>query len=180
MLRTLLKSRSTLRSASLARMASTVSPSAPSTATSTPISTPTLRKLETRWEALPEDDKSEIITALAERQKVDWHDLTPLEKKAAWYISYGEWGPRRPIHAKGDAQRIVVGTLIGVAAAAAIFFGIRACMPEQPKTMSAEWQQASTEELESINAEPFTGPNMVQSPPRGISPSDGDDDDDDE
>jgi len=175
MLRTLLKSRS---SAAYVRMASTATPAA-STAT-TPISTPTLRKLENRWEKMPEDDKNEIITALAERQKADWHELTPLEKKASWYISYGEWGPRRPIHAKGDGQRIFVGTLLGVLAAATLFFGGRSILPDQPKTMSAEWQQAATEELESINAEPFKGPNQVQSPNRGVSPADADDDDDDE
>lgn len=128
---------------------------------------------------MAEDDKDEIMNMLVERQKADWRELTPLEKKAAWYISYGEWGPRRPVHAKGDTQRIFIGTMIGVAAAFGAFALIRAFMPEKNKSMSKEWQQATNEQLEEINAEPFTGFNQIQSPLRGIS-ADAEDEDDDE
>lgn len=177
MLRSLLKTSTPAQRLAISRFASTAA--APTTsATQEPISAPTLRKLDTRWEKLTEEDRDEIIDALAERQKGDWKQLTPLEKKAAWYISYGEWGPRRPVHAKGDTQRIVIGTLLGVGAAFTLFCTIRSFMPEKPKTMAAEWQQATNDELEAINAEPFKGFNQIQSPPTGISASDVEDDDD--
>lgn len=142
------------------------------------ISNPTLRQIPTRWESMPEDEREEIISLLAERQKGPWSELTPLEKQAAWYISYGTWGPRRPVLAKGSASIIVKGVLIGVAAAFGIFGLFRLVAPPLPKTMSEEWQTATNEQLDEINAEPFSGHDQVQSPPTGISAADLEDDDD--
>lgn len=55
-----------------------------------------------RWETMPNTEQEELVAKLTERQKLPWKELTQNEKQAAWYISYGEWGPRRPVHAKGD------------------------------------------------------------------------------
>lgn len=164
-----------IRLATSARLASTAT-AKPITNISpdTPLSVPSLRKLNTRWNTMTEVEKNELISALSERQKADWKTLTPLEKQAAWYISYGEWGPRTPIHPKGTVQKIVLGVLTGIAVSGLVFLSIRAVLPEKPKTMSQEWQQASNEELEKINAEPFSGYDQIQSPIRGVHPSEDD------
>lgn len=164
----------TLGAARFVRQASAAA-TKPAAVSSTPLSVPTLRKLDTRWELMTEGERDELVSALTERQKADWKTLTPLEKQAAWYISYGEWGPRRPIHPKGEVARIVFGTLLGVAIAGGVFTLIRMSLPDKPKTMSREWETAADERLAAKNAEPFTGHSQIQSPYRGVHPTDDDD-----
>lgn len=141
------------------------------------ISNPTLANIEGRWEKMSEDERVDIIDQLAERQKGPWGELTPAEKKAAWYISYGAWGPRKPTHPPGEVKKIVYG-IFGVIAAAATIFGIfRLSAPAPPHTMSKEWQEAVNDVLKENKANPFSGYDQVQSVSKGPLPE-GDDDDD--
>jgi cytochrome c oxidase subunit 4 len=119
--------------------------------------------LEKRWEDLPSVDQEEIVSKLAKRQELNWNELTVDEKKAAWFISYGSWGPRRPVHAKGDAGKIATGVFVGLGVSLAIFLAIRSAAPAPPKTLSREWQDQSDEYLKSKNANPFSGYSQVQS-----------------
>uniref|UniRef100_A0A060TI40 ARAD1D35992p n=1 Tax=Blastobotrys adeninivorans TaxID=409370 RepID=A0A060TI40_BLAAD len=132
------------------------------------ISNPTLMNIEGRWETMSEEERNDIITQLAERQKGPWSELTVAEKRAAWYISYGPWGPRKPIHAPGSGKKIVAG-ILGVVAAAGLLFGaFRLTFSTPPVSMSKEWQELSNEALKEKNANPFTGYDQVQSPSRGL------------
>ncbi|KAG7696041.1 hypothetical protein KL951_003566 [Ogataea haglerorum] len=126
------------------------------------LSQATVSNIQLRWEKLPEEDRKEVIEALAERQKLPWTQLTPEEKKAAFYVSFGEWGPRKPIHSAEDVRYIFWGTFIGIAVTAAGFFYYRS-KRYIPKTMNREWQEMSDEYLKSKNANPFSGYSQVQS-----------------
>jgi cytochrome c oxidase subunit 4 len=128
-----------------------------------PVSKAAIAELESRWEELPAADQQEIVSQLSERQKLPWAELTEAEKKAAWYISYGAWGPRRPIHPKGEVGKIATGVFAGLALSLGIFFAFRANAPEAPKTMNREWQEASNEYLKSKNANPWSDYSQVQS-----------------
>jgi cytochrome c oxidase subunit 4 len=140
------------------------------------LSKPTLAHLDKRWEAMSEEERQDIIEQLAERQKGPWSELTEYEKKAAWFISYGAWGPRRPVHAPGDTRKILLGVLGIMGAAGALFATFRLAAPAPPRTLSKEWQEASNEILAENNANPFTGHNQIQSPSRGLpEPSEDDD-----
>lgn len=119
--------------------------------------------LNQRWEQLTPVDQQEIVSKLAERQKLDWKELTPAEKKALWYISYGEWGPRKPVHGKGDAGKIFGGVCLGLGAALGIFLTFRSLSPPAPRTMTKEWQEQSNEYLKSKNANPWSTYSQVQS-----------------
>ncbi|GME79784.1 unnamed protein product [Ambrosiozyma monospora] len=130
-----------------------------STSTLTPAS---VSHIENRWEKLPESDRKDLIESLAERQKLPWTQLTAEEKKAAWYISFGEWGPRKPIHSAEDIRYIIWGTVIGVGITAAGFLYFRS-KRYVPPTMNKEWQEQSDEYLKSKNANPFSGYSQVQS-----------------
>lgn len=147
------------------------------------ISTPTLINIEKRWEFMPAEEREDIVHQLTERQKSTWSDLTLAEKQAAWYISYGAWGPRKPVHNPGDQTKIFVGIGIGLAASLAIF-GI--CVILQPadnpalRTQSLEWQEKSNEILKALGANPFTTYNQIQSPSKGALPEEDEDDEDDE
>ncbi|ODV93006.1 hypothetical protein PACTADRAFT_52208 [Pachysolen tannophilus NRRL Y-2460] len=126
------------------------------------LSNATVAHLEKRWESLPDVDQKEIISKLSERQKLPWKELTPSEKKAAWYISFGEWGPRKPIHTKEDKLYIFWGVVTGLSLSAALFLAFRS-QRNVPKTMNREWQEAADERLKEKNANPFTGYSQVQS-----------------
>ncbi|CAN6658672.1 cytochrome c oxidase subunit 5A, mitochondrial [Trichomonascus vanleenenianus] len=140
------------------------------------ISAPTLMNLEVRWEGMSQEERDDIVAQLAERQKGSWKDLTVAEKRAAWYISYGPWGPRRPIHAPGSGKKIALGIVGIIIAAAGVFGFARLVSAGMPHTMSKEWQEASNEILKENKANPFSGYDQVQSPSRGL-PEQAEDDD---
>lgn len=129
---------------------------------------------------MTEVERDDVIGQLAERQKADWNELTPLEKQAAWYVSYGEWGPRRPIHPPGSSAYIFKGILLGILISGGLFFGSRLLTPPLPKTMAREWQAKSNEILADVNAEPFSGYNQIQSPPTGISEAEVEEEEDED
>ncbi|WLF76609.1 Cytochrome c oxidase subunit 5B, mitochondrial [Lodderomyces elongisporus] len=119
-------------------------------------------KLESRWTALPKEDQNTLIEELKARMELPWQELTSAEKKAAYYISFGEWGPRRPLYAPGEKSRIfqiVAGSVVG---SFLLFFGIKAVSAPLPQSMEREWMEASDEYLKSKNANPFTGYSQIQ------------------
>ena len=50
-----------------------------------------LGNLESRWTTLPKEDQTALIEELKTRMELPWQNLTTAEKKAAYYISFGEW-----------------------------------------------------------------------------------------
>lgn len=139
------------------RFNSTVAKTAPK-----PLSNAYVNKLETRWEKLPKEDQTALIDELKARMELPWQELTSGEKKAAYYISFGEWGPRKPLYGPGDKSKIFWGTVAGLAAGVGLFAGLRMMAPEPPATLNKEWQQMSDEYLKSKNANPFTGYSQIQ------------------
>lgn len=118
--------------------------------------------LETRWEGLPKDDQTLITEELKARMELPWQELSVAEKKAAYYISFGEWGPRKPLHAPGDVAKVVWGTIGGIALGVGLFGFTRLFAADPPSTLNREWQEASDEYLKSKNANPFTGYSQIQ------------------
>lgn len=128
------------------------------------LSKATLTDLPERWENMPNLEQKEIADNLTERQKLPWKTLNNEEIKAAWYISYGEWGLRRPVHGKGDVAFITKGVFLGLGISFGLFSLVRLLAnPETPKTMNREWQLKSDEYLKSKNANPWGGYSQVQS-----------------
>ncbi|RLV94597.1 Cytochrome c oxidase polypeptide 5A mitochondrial [Spathaspora sp. JA1] len=139
------------------RFNSTVSKSAPRA-----LSNAYVGKLEQRWAQLAQQDQQALIQELKTRMELPWGELTAAEKKAAYYISFGSWGPRRPLYNPGDQSKIfwtVTGTVV---ASIVVFFGIKSLAPPPPLTNTREWQEASDEYLKSKNANPFTGYSQIQ------------------
>lgn len=139
------------------RLNSTVAKAAPR-----PLSNAYVNKLETRWESLPETDKNALINDLRERMKVSWNELTVAEKKAAYYVSYGGWGPRTPMYGPNDKSNIFWGTMAGMGAGLALFLFLKFTFVKKTLTNNREWQEKSDEYLKSQNANPFTGYSQVQ------------------
>lgn len=127
------------------------------------ISKATIVDLSSRWETLPAAEQNDIVAKLSERQKLPWTQLTETEKQASWYISYGEWGPRRPVLVKGDGAFIMKGIAIGLGISLTLFAVSRQFASADSKTMTKEWQLKSDEYLKSKNANPWGGYSQVQS-----------------
>lgn len=131
-------------------------------AASTTITPAAISNLQGRWEKLPESDKQHLIDALADKQKLPWTQLSLEEKKAAWYISFGSWGPRKPMESPEESARIYKGIAVGLVFSATLFLTYYS-MRNVPKTMNKEWQEQSDEYLASKNANPFSTYSQVQS-----------------
>lgn len=139
------------------RSQSTVAGSAPRA-----LSNAYVGNLESRWGTLPKDDQSALIEELKTRMELPWQELTAGEKKAAYYISFGEWGPRRPLYAPGEKSKVFWGVVGSLIASVGIFAGVRALGQPAPATLDRKWQEASDEYLKSKNANPFTGHSQIQ------------------
>ncbi|CCK70451.1 cytochrome c oxidase subunit Vb KNAG_0E01890 [Huiozyma naganishii CBS 8797] len=127
------------------------------------ISRAAVTNIQERWEKMPATEQDDLVGKLTERQKLPWRELTQPEKQAAWYISYGEWGPRKPVLEKGDGSFIAKGVVVGMVVAVGFFAFIRQFAGEESKTMTKEWQLKSDEYLKSKNANPWGGYSQVQS-----------------
>ena len=127
------------------------------------ISKASIIDLQNRWDGMVTSEQQDIVAKLSERQKLPWSQMNETEQKAAWYISYGEWGPRRPVLNKGDSTFIAKGVIVGLVVSVAMFVAVRQMAQDDPKTMTKEWQLKSDEYLKSVNANPWTSYSQVQS-----------------
>ncbi|MCJ1259781.1 Cytochrome c oxidase subunit 5A [Lignoscripta atroalba] len=142
-------------------------------ATAHAISNPTLAGIEKRWEGMPPQEQADLWMALRDRMKVDWHEMTLQEKKAAYWIAFGPHGPRA-LPEPGEGWKVFSYTMIGVGVSFVIFLLIRTQARAPPDTMTKEYQEMTNEYLKSQNTEPitgissegYTGKGQVQSKPK--------------
>jgi len=138
------------------------------------ISNPTLANIESRWEAMPLQEQADLWIALRDRMKVDWHELTPAEKKASYWIAFGPHGPRAEAP-PGENMKLVLYLGVMFAVTFTILAIIHNFAGPLPKTMTQEWQEATNDYMKSENIEPITGVSsegyqgkgMIQSKPSG-------------
>lgn len=102
-------------------------------------------------------EQEAIFHHLEGLQKKDWTQLTLDEKKASYWVSFGPHGPREPLHAPGSGIKLLLGITGCVSAGVALFVLIRAASPDLPKTMTKEWQEASTQRAIEQKMDPFSG-----------------------
>ncbi|EPY52091.1 cytochrome c oxidase subunit V [Schizosaccharomyces cryophilus OY26] len=119
------------------------------------IARPRLVDLEQRWDLMPQEEKDSLITDLYARQKLPWADLSVEEKRAAYWIAFGEHGPRAYSHI--NQKKVFWGTAAGVVAAVALFALIRTQAAPAPHTMTREWQEKSNEYLKENKINPISG-----------------------
>lgn len=130
---------------------------------SKPLSKALIGGIEKRFALLTEADQKEVVAALNERQTLPWQELTLDEKRAAWYVHYGPYGPRKPVLLADDKVWVVKFVVITLAGTVGLFAFFRLLASPAPRTMSREWQDMSDEYLKSKNANPFSGYSQVQS-----------------
>ncbi|KIX08932.1 cytochrome c oxidase polypeptide 5, mitochondrial [Rhinocladiella mackenziei CBS 650.93] len=134
------------------------------------ISNPTLAGIEKRWEAMPPQEQAELWMQLRDRMKVDWHEMTLQEKKAAWWIAFGPHGPRAETP-PGEWTKVFLYTALGLAVSGVLFVIVQSFARPPPRTMTKEWQEATNEYLKAeksnpiygVSSEGYTGKGHVQS-----------------
>ncbi|ODM17819.1 Cytochrome c oxidase polypeptide 5, mitochondrial [Aspergillus cristatus] len=136
------------------------------------IANPTISGIEKRWEAMPPQEQADLWMQLRDRMKVDWHQMTVQEKKAAYWIAFGPHGPRAQAP-KGEGIKIFFKVTQLVAASCALFYVIHLFSKPMPRTMTKEYQEASNEyarqerinPIHGISKEGYEGKGFIQSPP---------------
>ncbi|EEP79265.1 cytochrome c oxidase subunit IV [Uncinocarpus reesii 1704] len=120
------------------------------------IANPTLAGIEKRWEAMPPQEQAELWMQLRDRMKVDWHEMTMQEKKAAYWIAFGPHGPRAEAP-KGEGMKVFIQVTKYLLISFGVFYAIRMFGGPAPKTMTKEWQEATNEYARKEKLEPITG-----------------------
>ncbi|ORY31984.1 cytochrome c oxidase subunit IV-domain-containing protein [Naematelia encephala] len=127
------------------------------TSTRTNASAPLLANIEASWDSLPAEERYQVYDQLAELNKKDWKEWTIDEKKAAYYISFGPWGPRKPLHGPNHGLKVTAIAGGTIAASLGVFGLIRAMAPPPPKTMTREYQEETNEYMRTNNINPIYG-----------------------
>ncbi|PGH23165.1 hypothetical protein AJ80_02801 [Polytolypa hystricis UAMH7299] len=136
------------------------------------IANPILAGVEKRWEAMPPQEQAELWMQLRDRMKVDWHEMTLQEKKAAYWVAFGPHGPRAETP-KGEGLKLTIQVIKYMLISFGVFYAIRLAGKPAPKTMTREWQEATNEyairekmdPLTGVSSEGYTGKGHIQSPP---------------
>lgn len=82
------------------------------------LNTSALKDIEKTWPHLTEAEQDQITDHLFFKQEELWKNLTPEEKRACYYISYGKWGPRGPEGAQTVSNKVIsamTGSIILIA-----------------------------------------------------------------
>ncbi|CAD6892197.1 unnamed protein product [Tilletia controversa] len=119
--------------------------------------TASLPNIEARWAWLSKEEQFGVFRLLEEIQKKDWKELSIDEKKAAYFISFGPHGPRKPVTEPGQGLRTFAGVVIATAAAIGVFYGFRSIGGTPPRTLNPEYQEQMTQKAIEDNQNPITG-----------------------
>ena len=93
--------------------------------TSSSLSTIPLNNLDASWFKLNNEERQQVYSSLVEKQKLDWKTLSIDEKRAAYFVSFGPHGPRKPIVEEGYNTKVFLGVLAAIAAAGGIYYTAR-------------------------------------------------------
>ncbi|SPO30166.1 probable cytochrome-c oxidase chain V precursor [Ustilago trichophora] len=127
--------------------------------------------IEASWKTLSKEEQYGIFRQLEELQRKDWKELSVDEKKAAYFVSFGPHGPRKPITASGQGAKTFAGVVAALGVTTGVYYLMRSNGGAPVKTMTKEWQEASNEialeqkqnPITGIASENYKGPGHVQS-----------------
>ncbi|WFD33369.1 Cytochrome c oxidase subunit 5B, mitochondrial [Malassezia cuniculi] len=116
-----------------------------------------LPNIESHWTKISKEEQYAVYKALEEVQRKDWNELTLDEKKGAYFVAYGPYGPRKPVVPKGQTVRVVLGTALFVGLGIGIFAFVRSLAAPAPKTLSPDYREQMTERAKENKQNPITG-----------------------
>ncbi|KAJ3222701.1 AP-3 complex subunit sigma-2 [Clydaea vesicula] len=114
--------------------------------------------IETRWTKMPECEQGAVADFLAEKQAGDWKLMTLEEKRAAYFIAFGNYGSRTPPNPAYKYR--VMSWVAGIFGLSVVCWQLWiAKMNPKKKTMSAEWEAVRIANAAEGRHNPFTGEN---------------------
>ncbi|PWY99246.1 COX4-domain-containing protein [Testicularia cyperi] len=113
--------------------------------------------IEASWKTLSKEEQYGVFRQLEELQRKDWKELSVDEKKAAYFVSFGPHGPRKPIAAPGQGAKTAAGVVALLGVTTGVYYLMRANGGSAPKTMTKEWQEASNQIALEQKQNPITG-----------------------
>ncbi|PKY44098.1 cytochrome c oxidase subunit IV [Rhizophagus irregularis] len=116
----------------------------------------TITEVVGKWNTLSPEEQSDITKRIEELQKQDWQRLSLEEKKAAYYISFGNYGPRE-FYESHHTGKIIAGVTGLLIVSGGFFFMTKKAVTERPKTLNKEWEEATNERMRQQKANPITG-----------------------
>ncbi|CAO1622373.1 unnamed protein product [Parajaminaea phylloscopi] len=127
--------------------------------------------IEARWASMSKVEQYAVYRQLEEVQRKDWKDLSLDEKKAAYFVSFGPHGPRKPVTQPGQAVRTLAAVSFLIGATGVVFYAMRQYGGAPVKTMTKEWQEQSNQRsldekinpISGISSEGYKGTGHVQS-----------------
>ncbi|KAJ3400845.1 hypothetical protein CcCBS67573_g08064 [Chytriomyces confervae] len=122
---------------------------------STRVSAASIAGLESRWGKLPEAEQGAIADRLAVAEKGDWKNMSLEEKRASYYIAYGEHGARNPKDPNLTKAVMAYSSVFVLVA-----FGMYAWWQTQKpvvRTMTPEWKAAEDARAIELQQNPFQG-----------------------
>ncbi|KAJ3305275.1 hypothetical protein HDV03_001873 [Kappamyces sp. JEL0829] len=112
--------------------------------------------IEARWSKLPLAEQGALADRLGELQKGDWKDMSMEEKRAAYYIAYGGYGPRTP--RDPTLQYRVFGWVAGFIGLAYVLWLQSDKLLPKLVTRTPEWKAAEAQLMIEQKMNPHSGP----------------------
>ncbi|KAK9763229.1 Cytochrome c oxidase subunit 5B, mitochondrial [Basidiobolus ranarum] len=120
-------------------------------------STPALANIRDSWKTMAQEEKIKLYNQILEAQQGNWKALSLEQQKAAYWISFGPHGLRKPPLEKGDGMKVLAGVVAVVAVSAGLFQLIRKAGQPTPHTFTKEWQEATNERMKEQKSNPISG-----------------------
>ncbi|KAJ3058761.1 Cytochrome c oxidase subunit 5A [Podochytrium sp. JEL0797] len=118
-------------------------------------SSASIAQIETRWGKLPEAEQGAIADRLAVAEKGDWKQMSNEEKRAAYYIAYGDHGARNQ-RDPNLTKAVMAWSSVFVVLAVGMYSWWETQKPVL-RTMTPEWKAAEDARAIELKQNPFQG-----------------------
>ncbi|OMJ13320.1 Cytochrome c oxidase polypeptide 5, mitochondrial [Smittium culicis] len=118
---------------------------------------PVISQIENSWVNMAEQEKASVVAKLETVMKNDWTAVDLSDKRAIYYIDYGNYATRAPTSKKGDGLKILAGTSLIIGASIFTSYMIHLAFGSRPVTMTKEWQEESNKYAIEQNQNPISG-----------------------
>ncbi|WFD17889.1 Cytochrome c oxidase subunit 5B, mitochondrial [Malassezia caprae] len=119
--------------------------------------TKVLPNIEGMWPKMAKEEQYSVYKALEELQRKNWKELALDEKKAAYFVSYGPYGPRKAAVPQGQTGKVILGVTVSVLLGFGAFYGVRSIASAPPKTLTKEYQEQMTARAKETRQNPISG-----------------------
>ncbi|RIA88096.1 cytochrome c oxidase subunit IV [Glomus cerebriforme] len=119
--------------------------------------TPAISEVINKWNKLSTEEQNNITKQFDELQKQDWQRLSLEEKKTAYYISFGNTGPREFYNTAPHTGKVIAGIIGLIGISSGFFYLTKSAVTEHPKTLTKEWQEATNQRMREQKVNPISG-----------------------